>query len=98
MVPPIWLDAAGRCRPSLACWMCGREVAPMRFRMQDLRPHNRQPSQTLFIPDRCGCQTEYIPVPVGRWRWDLVPIWEPDVTPDPLRRWEPPVLYWARDP
>jgi hypothetical protein len=31
MTPPTWLDAAGRRRPRLACWTCGREVAPMRF-------------------------------------------------------------------
>jgi putative ABC transport system substrate-binding protein len=37
MNPPIWLDAAGRPRPTLACWTCGREVAPMRFRARDLR-------------------------------------------------------------
>jgi hypothetical protein len=26
MTPPIWLDAAGRPRPTRACWTCGREV------------------------------------------------------------------------
>ena len=25
MSPPIWLDAAGRRRPTRACWTCGRE-------------------------------------------------------------------------
>ena len=30
MTPPTWLDAHGRRRPTLACWTCGREVAPMR--------------------------------------------------------------------
>jgi hypothetical protein len=39
MTSPIWLDAAGRPRPTRACWTCGREVAPMRFRVADLRPH-----------------------------------------------------------
>jgi hypothetical protein len=34
----------------------------------------------------------------GKGWWHLIPIWEPDVTPNPLRRWEPPVPYWARDP
>jgi hypothetical protein len=29
---------------------------------------------------------------------DAVPIWEPAVTPNLLRRWEPPVPHWARDP
>jgi hypothetical protein len=69
MTPPTWLDAARRRRPTRACWTCGREVAPMRFRPADLRPHGWQPGQTLHIPDWCGCSTEYIPVPVGR---DLV--------------------------
>jgi hypothetical protein len=27
-----------------------------------------------------------------------VPIWEPAQTPNPLRRWEPAVPYWAADP
>ena len=39
MTPLIWLDAAGRRRPTRACWTCGREVAPMRFRAEHLRPH-----------------------------------------------------------
>jgi len=49
-------------------------------------------------PDWCGCSTEYLPVPASDGWWSLVPIWEPDVTPNPLRRWDPPVPYWARDP
>jgi hypothetical protein len=39
VTPPIWLDAAGRPRPTRACWTCGREVAPMQFRARDLRPN-----------------------------------------------------------
>ena len=46
MTPPIWLDAEGR-RPTLACWTCGREVASMRFRAEDLRPHGWRSPQTL---------------------------------------------------
>ena len=38
MTPPIWLDAAGRPRPTQACWTCGREVAPMRFRAERSAP------------------------------------------------------------
>jgi hypothetical protein len=55
----------------------------MRFRAQDLRPHGRRPSQTLQIPDWCGCSTEYLPVPGDGW-WQLVPIWDPAQTPNPL--------------
>jgi hypothetical protein len=98
LTPPTWVDAAGRRRQPLACWTCGRAVAPMRFRSADLRPHGWQPGQTLQIPDWWGCSAEYIPVPVGRDWWDMVPIWDPAQTPNPLRRWEPPVPYWARDP
>jgi hypothetical protein len=29
MSPPTWLDAAGRQRPRVARWTCGREVAPL---------------------------------------------------------------------
>ena len=54
MTPPIWLDATGRPRPTQACWTCGREVAPMRFRAEHLRPHGWAPPQTLFIPNWCG--------------------------------------------
>ena len=97
MTPPTWLDAHGRRRPTLACWTCGREVAPMRFRAADLRRHGWAPPQTLQIPDWCGCSTEYLPVPTGDGWWPLVPIWEPTQTPSPLRRWEPAVPYWATD-
>jgi hypothetical protein len=38
----------------------------MRFRAEDLRPHGWRPSQTLQIPDWCGCSIEYLPVPTGR--------------------------------
>src|SRR5262245_16872791 len=53
MTPPTWLDAHGCRRPTLACWTCGREVAPMRFRAEDLRPHGWQPGRTLQMPDWC---------------------------------------------
>jgi hypothetical protein len=46
MTLPTWLDAAGHPRPTLACWTCGREVAPMRFRVADLRQHGWTPPQT----------------------------------------------------
>jgi hypothetical protein len=49
----------------------------MRFRASDLRPHGWTPPQTLHIPDRCGCTTEYLPVPAADGWWDLVPIWDP---------------------
>jgi hypothetical protein len=68
----------------------------MRFRADDLRRQGWAPPQTLQIPDWCGCSTEYLPVPTGDGWWSLVPIWEPEQTPTPLRRWERPVPYWAR--
>ena len=98
MVPPIWLDATGRRRQPLACWTCGRETAPMRLHADDFHWQGWTPPQTLQIPEWCGCSTEYLPVPADDGWWSLVPIWEPDVTPNPLRRWQPPVPYWARDP
>jgi hypothetical protein len=57
MTPPTWLDASGRRQP-LACWPCGREVAPMRFCAADLRRQGRRPSQKLQIPGWCGCTTD----------------------------------------
>jgi hypothetical protein len=97
MTPPTWLDTTNRRRPTLACWTCGRETAPMRFRADDLRRQGWAPPLTLQIPDWCGCSTEYLPVPEGNRWWSLVPIWDPDVTPNPLRRWESAVPYWAAD-
>ena len=83
--------------PGTVAVVC-REIAPMRFRAADLRPHGWQPPQTLQIPDWCGCSTEYLPVPAADgWR-QLVPIWEPAQTQNPLRRGAPPVPGWARDP
>jgi hypothetical protein len=98
VTPPTWLYTAGRRRPALACWTCGREVAPMRYRAADLRRHGWTPPETLQIPDWYGCSTEYLPVPDGDGWWSLVPIWEPTQTPSPLRRWAPAVPYWAADP
>ena len=89
MPPPIWLDAVGRHRPTRDCWTCGREVPSMRFRVRDLRPHGWAPPQTLHIPGWCGCTTEYLPVPTGDGWWHLVPIWDPEQTANPLRRYEP---------
>jgi hypothetical protein len=72
MTPPTWLDAQGRRRRTLACWTCGREVAPMRFLASDLHPHGWRPPQTLQIPDWCGCSTEYLPVPAANGWWHVL--------------------------
>jgi hypothetical protein len=98
VTPPTWLDAFGRRRPTLACWTCGREVAPMRFRAGDLQRMGWTPPETRLIPDWCGWSTEYLPVLAGDGWWHLVPIWEPEQTPNPLRRWQPAVPFWAKDP
>ena len=90
MVPPVWLDATGRPRPTRACWTCGREVSPMRFRTSDLQPHGWAPLRTIHIPDWCGCTTEYLPLPAGDGWWHLVPIWDPGQATNPLRRFAPP--------
>jgi hypothetical protein len=98
--PPVWLDVVRRPRPTRACWTCGRGVAPMRFRADDLRRQDWAPPQTLQIPDWCGCSTEYLPVPAGDGWWQLVPIWEPAQTPNPLRRWAHPsaIRTWRHLP
>lgn len=62
----------------------------MRYRAADLHPHGWAPPQTLQIPHCCGCSTEYLPVYVGDGWWQMVPIWEPDQTTNPLRRYGPP--------
>jgi hypothetical protein len=61
----------------------------MRFRAEHLRPHDWTPPQTLHIPDWGGCTTEYLPVPTGGGWWQLVPIWNPEQTVNPMRRYEP---------
>jgi hypothetical protein len=100
MTPPIWLEAASRPRPTRACWTCGREVAVMRMRAEDLRPHGWQPGRTLHIPAWCGCTTEFVPVPVGDGGWQ--PRKAPDLAgrPLPQRRWPEvalivPMRRWA---
>jgi hypothetical protein len=67
----------------------------MRFRTEDLRPHGWRPPQTLHIPNWCSCTTKYVPMPDGRGWWHLVPIWDPQQTPTPLRRWAPDRSYRA---
>jgi hypothetical protein len=90
VTPPIWLDAAGRRRPTRTCWTCGREVPVTRMRAEHLRPQGWEPGRTLRIPSWCGCSIEYLPVPVGGGEWLLVPIWEPDQVASPLGRYAPP--------
>jgi hypothetical protein len=58
----------------------------MRYGAHDLRRPGWAPPQTVQIPDWCGCSTEYLPVPAGDDWWQLVPIWDPAQTPNPLRR------------
>jgi hypothetical protein len=55
----------------------------MCFRASDLRPHGWTPPRTLHIPAWWGCMTEYLPVPGGQGRWQLVAIWDPGQTPNP---------------
>jgi hypothetical protein len=98
MTPPTWLDAASRHRPTLACWTCGRETAPMRLRASDLQRMEWTLPETRLIPDWSAARrstSRFWPATAGG---TLVPIWEPEQTPNPLRRWEPAVPYWARDP
>jgi hypothetical protein len=90
VTPPTWVDAPGPTPPEAGLLdVRPRGRAPMRFRAADLPPHGWVPPQTLQIPDWCGCSTEYLPVPVGDGWWSLVPIWEPDQTVNPLRRYGP---------
>jgi hypothetical protein len=60
MVPPSWLDASGRRLPTLACWTCGRETAPMRLRADDLRRHGRTPLLDRVSP---GARQRRVVVP-----------------------------------
>jgi hypothetical protein len=69
----------------------------MRLRGGDLQRLGWWPPETRLIPDWCGCSTEYLPVLVSGGWWQLVPIWEPEQTANPLRRSEPSVPFWATD-
>ena len=69
----------------------------MCLRASDLQRMGWTLLETRLIPDRCGCSVKYLPVLAGDG-WVLVPIWDPDRTPTPLRRWEPAVPFWAADP
>lgn len=60
----------------------------MRFRPGHLRPHGWTPPHAVRISDWWGCTTEYLPVPVGNGWWRLVPMWEPGLLLNPLRRYE----------
>ena len=90
MTPPTWLDAAGRRRSDSPAGPVAARSRRCGSGPSDLRPHGWKPPQTLHIPDWCGCTTEYIPVPAGDGWWQLVPIWEPEQTVNPLRRYGPP--------
>jgi hypothetical protein len=64
----------------------------MRVRAGDPRRLGWWPPETRLIPDWLRV------FEAGDGWWQLVPIWEPAQAATPLRRWEPPVPYWARDP
>jgi len=55
MSPPTWLDAHGRPRRTVACWTCGREVAPMRFRTVG----SSAPRLAARVADLPDCLAEY---------------------------------------
>jgi hypothetical protein len=98
MTPPIWLDAHGRRRPTRACWTCGREVAPMRLRAADLRPPGWASAPDALDPGLVRVQHG---VPAGAdWRRLVAagPDLGPRPEPNPWRRFEPAVPYWAKDP
>jgi hypothetical protein len=61
----------------------------MRFRAEHLRPHGWRPLETLHIPDWRGCTTDYLLLPDGTAEWQMVPIWDPGQTANPLRQYEP---------
>jgi hypothetical protein len=62
----------------------------MRFGLLTSAPTAGRPPPTLHVPDSCGCTTEYLPVLAADGWWQLVPIWEPEQTVNPLRRYGPP--------
>ncbi len=74
MVPPIWVDEAGRRRPVLSCSRCGREAPVYRFRLE----HLRMIGWRLFAPAEyvnwCGHALEVIPLPAEDGWCRLVPV------------------------
>ena len=73
------------------------EFYSVRLRASDLQRMEWTLLETRLIPDWCGCSVAYLPVLAGDG-WVLAPIWDPERTPIPLRRWEPAVPFWAADP
>src|SRR5262245_18188297 len=92
-------DLAGCLRPTpaharvLDLGPRGRAHAPA---ADDLQRMGSTLPETRLIPDWCGCSIEYLPVLTGDGWWHLVPIWEPEQTANPLRRWQPAIPYWTR--
>ena len=52
VTPPIWLDAARRRRQPLACWTCGREVAPLRLYVGPSGRTVRMIKAPITVPSR----------------------------------------------
>jgi hypothetical protein len=92
-ITQIWTPRAEALAGLLDLWPRGRADA---LPASDLRPHGWRPLQTLQIPDWCGCSTEYLPVPVGDGRWQLVLVRRDHPASDAgpgsgqHRWWEPP--------
>ena len=98
MTPPTSFDAVGRPRTTPAMQDLWSRGGPHALRAEDLRHQDLAPPQTLPIPDRCACSTDYRPVPEADGWWHLIPIGEPAQSPTPLRRWRRPVPSWTADP
>lgn len=90
MTPPVWLDARGRRRPTGPCWQCGADTPAMWLRTDDLRRLGWGWCETQRVPNWCGHSQEYVPWPVRRGLWRMVPVWEPaGPSGNPLRRYGP---------
>jgi len=74
LIPPIWLDEAGRPRPVRPCVRCGREAPVYRFRLEHLRLIGWRLFAAVEYVNWCGHAQECVALPeADGWSW-LVPV------------------------
>ena len=74
LIPPIWLDEAGRPRPVRPCVRCGREAPVYRFRLEHLCLIGWRLFVAVEYVNWCGHAQECVALPeADGWSW-LVPV------------------------
>jgi hypothetical protein len=74
MTPPVWLDEAGKPRPTRPCPQCGRVAPVFHFRLEHLRLMGWRLFAVASYTNWCGHGQEFIPVPDADGWVRLVPV------------------------